>query len=115
MEHKIIIKQCSPESAVAVGERMNFFKTQMKISSDCHNVSTLRCVHFIQQRIKRNLEALFKNTEYENSPAQICELAESGKRPKDLYLGSLKKFGRADGTAIYRKLKQSETSDKMCR
>lgn len=63
-----------------------------------------------KQRIKRNLEALFKNTEYENSLAQICELAESGKRPKDLYLGSLKKFGRADGTKIYRKLKQSGTS-----
>ncbi|MCD8045978.1 MAG: PIN domain-containing protein [Clostridiales bacterium] len=60
-----------------------------------------------RQRMNNKLKILFRDTEYDNEIAQICELAETEKKPRDLYLGSLKRFGREDGTKIYRYLKRS--------
>ncbi|MCD8014393.1 MAG: PIN domain-containing protein [Lachnospiraceae bacterium] len=61
-------------------------------------------------RLKKKIEALFANTEYEDEVAKIFELTETEKKPKDLYLGSLKRFGRTDGTRIYRFLKQANAA-----
>lgn len=63
-----------------------------------------------RQRIKHRLEAIFRGTEYEEKLVKICELAEEEQKPKDLYIGSLKRFGRTDGTKIYRYLKQLDVS-----
>ena len=57
-------------------------------------------------RVKNRLETIFRGTEYEEKLVKICELAEADLRPRDLYIGSLKRFGRTDGTRIYRYLKQ---------
>jgi len=59
-----------------------------------------------RERLKKKIETLFAGTEYEDEVTKIFELTETEKKPKDLYLGSLKRFGRADGTKIYRFLKQ---------
>ncbi|MCC8060380.1 MAG: PIN domain-containing protein [Clostridiales bacterium] len=63
-----------------------------------------------RQRMKYRLEAIFHGTEYEEKLVKICELAEMKRKPKDLYIGSLKRFGRTDGTKIYRYLKQADVS-----
>ncbi|MCC8050116.1 MAG: PIN domain-containing protein [Clostridiales bacterium] len=63
-----------------------------------------------KERLKKKIETLFADTEYENEVAKIFELTEAEKKPKDLYLGSLKRFGRTDGTKIYRFLKQAKAA-----
>lgn len=63
-----------------------------------------------RQRMKYRLETIFHGTEYEEKLVKICELAEMKRKPKDLYIGSLKRFGRTDGTKIYRYLKQADVS-----
>ncbi|MCD8083185.1 MAG: hypothetical protein LUE86_06720 [Clostridiales bacterium] len=60
--------------------------------------------------MKHRLETIFCGTEYEEKLVKICELAEAGQKPKDLYIGSLKCFGRMDGTKIYRYLKLADMS-----
>lgn len=59
-----------------------------------------------KEHIKKQMENLFANTEYADVLPKICELTEMEKKPKGLYLGSLKRFGRVDGTKIYRYIKQ---------
>ncbi len=63
-----------------------------------------------KERLKKKIETLFADTEYEDEVAKIFELTEAEKKPKDLYLGSLKRFGRTDGTKIYRFLKQAKAA-----
>ncbi len=63
-----------------------------------------------RQRLKHRLEAIFCGTEYEEKLVKICELVETEQKPKALYIGSLKLFGRTDGTKIYRYLKQTDVS-----
>jgi len=63
-----------------------------------------------RERLKKKIEDLFAGSEYEEAVARIFELTETEKKPKDLYLGSLKRFGKADGTNIYRCLKQAKAS-----
>lgn len=64
-----------------------------------------------RERIKSRMKKLFQGTEYEASLERICALAEEKKRPKDLYLSSLKRFGRSDGMKIYRYLKQRSSGE----
>lgn len=63
-----------------------------------------------RQSMKRRLETIFRGTEYEEKLVKICELAEAEQKPKDLYIGSLKRFGKTDGTKIYRYLRQIDES-----
>ncbi|MCC8104399.1 MAG: PIN domain-containing protein [Clostridiales bacterium] len=63
-----------------------------------------------RDRLKKKIEDLFVGSEYEEAVARIFELTETEKKPKDLYLGSLKRFGKVDGTNIYRCLKQAKAS-----
>lgn len=63
-----------------------------------------------REHLKKKIETLFTGTEYEEAVAGIFELTETEKKPKDLYLGSLKRFGKVDGTNIYRCLKQAKAS-----
>ncbi|MCD7882431.1 MAG: PIN domain-containing protein [Lachnospiraceae bacterium] len=63
-----------------------------------------------RERLKKKIETLFAGTEYEDEVAKIFELTEAEKKPRDLYLGSLKRFGRTDGTKIYRFLKQANAA-----
>ncbi|MCC8065808.1 MAG: hypothetical protein LIO94_01705, partial [Clostridiales bacterium] len=63
-----------------------------------------------RERLKKKIETLFADTEYEDEVTRIFELTEAEKKPKDLYLGSLKRFGRTDGTKIYRCLKQANAA-----
>ncbi len=60
-----------------------------------------------REHLRKQMEDIFCGTEYEKLLANICDLAESGRQPKKLYLGSLQRFGRTDGTAIYRLMKQA--------
>ena len=60
--------------------------------------------------VKNRLETIFRGTEYEEKLVKICELAEADLNPRELYIGSLKRFGRMDGTKIYRYLKQTDVS-----
>ncbi len=61
-----------------------------------------------RERIKSRLEDLFKNTEYEKDLKEIYQLVITRETPKELYLGSVKEFGRENGREIYRRLKQPE-------
>lgn len=56
----------------------------------------------------KKIEKLFEGTEYEEKTNHIVRFVEKQdvKRPKLLYTGSLHEFGRTDGRAIYRILKE---------
>ncbi|MCD8118074.1 MAG: PIN domain-containing protein [Lachnospiraceae bacterium] len=57
--------------------------------------------------IKDRLITVFRGTEYEEELPKICEVADGKQSPKELYLSSIKEFGKADGTKIYRYLKNA--------
>ena len=59
--------------------------------------------------IRKRILSAFKGTEYEKMSAQILDYLQEykGNVPKLLYTGSLHKFGRNDGRAIYNILKNS--------
>ncbi len=57
-------------------------------------------------RMQTKLEELFKGTAYESHISEIFELTENSGKPKEMYTGSLRRFGREKGTEIYRMLKQ---------
>lgn len=61
-----------------------------------------------RERLRKQLEKVFGGTEYEPVLTKICDLAETKKKPKELYVGSLQCFGRDNGTKIYRIMKQEE-------
>lgn len=64
-----------------------------------------------RERVKIRLSEIFRGTGYEQIVANICDLAETEKNPKRRYLSSLKRFGRVDGTRIYRLLKQADEAE----
>lgn len=59
------------------------------------------------RRIREALEALFEGTEYQSRIGEIEALLNGGKdqSPKVIYLNALHRFGRRDGLAVYRQLK----------
>lgn len=67
-----------------------------------------------QARLQANKEFVYKvhkafeGTEYENSIDRILEFLKERKdtSPKVLYIGSMQRFGRDDGRAIYRRIKE---------
>lgn len=64
-----------------------------------------------RERVKSRLGEIFQGTGYEQMVANICDLAEAEKNPKKRYIGSLKRFGRADGIRIYQLLKQADEAE----
>lgn len=61
-----------------------------------------------RNRIRNKILSAFKGTEYEKISSEIFNYAEKSKNNplKLLYTGSLHNFGRVDGTAIYKILKE---------
>lgn len=61
-----------------------------------------------RRRIVEGITVLFEGTDYEPLVTQIVDMVILSEKPKNLYLSSLKNFGRETGTAVYRKLKTSD-------
>lgn len=69
--------------------------------------------HREEEKIRRIVEAEFQNTRYTEFLDEIQELLKNAKGKKELYINSLKTFGRKDGVEVYRKMKNSlEKRDK---
>lgn len=69
--------------------------------------------HREEEKIRRIVEAEFQNTRYTEFLDEIQELLKNAKGKKELYINSLKTFGRKDGVEMYRKMKNSlEKRDK---
>ena len=60
-----------------------------------------------RKKIVIRITNIFTDTEYEDFISQIVDMVVSISQPKELYLTSLKSFGRKSGTEVYRKLKGS--------
>lgn len=60
-------------------------------------------------KVRRELEGSFLDTPYENLLGQIVRLAERGKErgSREMYLDTIRRFGREDGLEIYRRMKQT--------
>lgn len=60
-----------------------------------------------QKELRRKIEEAFSGTEYVERITDILEYVEANRNcsPKLFYTGSLHRFGRIDGTTIYRMLK----------
>lgn len=63
-----------------------------------------------RKRIMTRITDLFSGTDYEKFIVQIVDLVILSDRPKELYLNSLKSFGRKTGTEVYRKIKNDNIS-----
>ena len=60
-----------------------------------------------RKNIAIKITNIFTGTEYEGFISQIVDMVISISQPKQLYITSLKSFGRKSGTEVYRKLKVS--------
>lgn len=58
-----------------------------------------------RNRIVAEITDVFADTEYEPQILQIVDMVISEKKPKILYLTSLKSFGKKNGTEVYRRIK----------
>ena len=58
-----------------------------------------------RNRIVAKITDVFADTEYETQILQIVDMVISTKKPKILYLTSLKSFGKKNGTEVYRRIK----------
>ena len=58
-------------------------------------------------KMRRTLEEIFSDTAYRKLIGQIFGVVEGRKEhePKELYLDTIKRFGREDGLEIYRRIK----------
>ncbi|MCD8131414.1 MAG: PIN domain-containing protein [Lachnospiraceae bacterium] len=103
---RVLLKASVREGIAASGESS---ARRKQIAAESEQVSIAGEYEKYQERkrIVSRMEELFRGTEYEDAVMKICELTEEKKNPKELYLGSLRKFGRTDGTKIYRYLKRA--------
>ena len=58
-----------------------------------------------RKKIVIRITNIFTGTEYENFISQIVDMVVSTSQPKELYITSLKSFGKKNGTEVYRKIK----------
>ncbi len=58
-----------------------------------------------RNRIVAEITDVFADTKYETQILQIVDMVISAKKPKILYLTSLKSFGKKNGTEVYRRIK----------
>lgn len=57
------------------------------------------------QKLNKLLAETFAGTEFAARTGEMADILKSGKTPKVIYLDTLRRFGRKDGLAIYKKLK----------
>ncbi|MCC8043934.1 MAG: PIN domain-containing protein [Clostridiales bacterium] len=104
---RMLLKHTIREGIIASNENSTRRNLAMKESAQV-SINTEYAKYQERKRLRKQMETVFSGTEYENVLANICDLAEAKRKPRDLYLGSLQTFGRTDGTKIYRLLKQAE-------
>lgn len=69
-------------------------------------------VTFAEYKAQKAIIDLFIGTELEELTPQIAKLVEDNPEPKDLYLGSIKGFGKVKGLNVYRRLRGYGWADK---
>ena len=108
-ESRILLKATVKDGIVAANENSARCR---QICGDSAQLSIGQEYARYQERehLKKKIENIFAGTEYEESIMRIFELTEEEKKAKGLYIGSLKRFGKADGTKIYRVLKQANAA-----
>ena len=65
-----------------------------------------------RNRMVIGITDLFAGTDYETLIFQIVDIVILSNQPKIMYLNFLKRFGRKNGTEVYRKIKNSDISIK---
>ncbi|MCD8018528.1 MAG: hypothetical protein LUF92_02765 [Clostridiales bacterium] len=104
-----IILKSSIKSGIIASNENSIRRKQIVAESAQVSIESEYAKYKEKERIKKQLENLFAHTEFADVLPKICELTEMEKKPRGLYLGSLKRFGREDGTKIYRYIKQEGT------
>ena len=104
--HRDIILRSDIEQCIFSSGENSFRQRQISLGKHEVRLEEEYRKYAEQQRIRKELEYSFANTEYENMIEQIMNMIESSKPLKILYLDSVKQFGRRDGLNIYHKVKQ---------
>lgn len=75
-------------------------KTLLDLSVECARIEE-------RNKVRKNLQDILHGTAYEEKTAEIIDFIDLRKKQgrKALYTGTLQRFGRKDGTAIYRLIK----------
>ncbi len=103
--NRILLKPSVREGIAASNENSDR-RRQIAAGAESVRIDTEYTKYQERRRMENRLAELFQDTEYAEQVAKICALTEEERSPRALYLGSLKRFGRADGVKIYRYLRR---------
>lgn len=89
------------------GKRKNLVKERM-----CVLDLVAECAKYEERKsIANRITKLFLGTDYENSISQIVDMVIMSDKPKELYLNSLKTFGRTAGMDVFRMIRKCEVGE----
>ena len=87
------------------------YQRRINLQQNTSRVELIRALQIYTEnektvRIKKQLCDTFENTEYEKLIPQIVDIVEGSNDLKNMYISSLKTFGKEKGLGVYRQLKQ---------
>jgi hypothetical protein len=104
-KREVVIKPDIQQSIVSANENSTRRIEIQKMLKDADILEEFK-KYKEKTRVRKELVELFADSEYAGMVEQIMDIIEGESRHKNIYLGSLKRFGRKKGVEIYQKLKQ---------
>ncbi len=113
---RIVLSQCI-ETGIVGGNENNERTKEIRKLRENLNLEKHYSAYAERMRIKNVLQKLFEGTEYETMTEEIQGILEGKeKSSRVIYLSSLRLFGKKNGLAIYKKIKECEelTASRSC-
>lgn len=97
----------SIERGIVSANEANERTGRIRMRTKSTDIGTFFALYEENLKLRRLLEEKFALTEFAGQINKIEDILKNGKTAKVVYLDSLRSFGRKDGLAIYRALKES--------
>lgn len=105
---RVLLSACVEDGIVSGNENNERTKILQRLREK-HSIGGYYAAYTERRRIRKALQDLFQDTEYENNIEEIFGMLEgNGKNAKVIYLSSLHLFGRKGGLEIYNRIKKSD-------